>query len=63
MWGIQSEQQAFKHMLAYYFPKISNHLKEVGVDIDPVICRWFLCLFVSVFPLEVVKIKRKGVKI
>jgi hypothetical protein len=53
MTGIQVDQLSFKHFLSYYFPKVSNHLKKLDVDIQSIIVRWFLCLFVSVFPLEV----------
>ena len=54
MYGIQAEQQTFKHLLNYYFPKVAKHLRDQEVDIEPIIVRWFMCLFISVFPLEVI---------
>lgn len=53
MTGLIVEQYVFKYLLDLKFPQITSHLRRLMFDINPVIVQWFLCLFVSVFPLEV----------
>ncbi len=33
-------------------PKISAHFEKLGVHADPLVCKWFLCLFINCMPLE-----------
>lgn len=53
MIGVVVEQRVFKYLLDLKFPKITTHLEKLQLDIDPIVLRWFMCLFVSVLPLEV----------
>lgn len=52
MTGISVEQKVFKSLLAMKLPKLSAHLESLDLDINPILVRWFLCLYVSVFSLE-----------
>lgn len=53
MTGLIVEQRVFKYLLDLKFPRVTSHLEKLQVDIEPLLVRWFLCLFVSVLPLEV----------
>lgn len=53
MTGILVEQRVFKYLLDLKLPKVSAHLEALQLDVEMIIVRWLLCLFVSEFPLEV----------
>ena len=56
MTGILVEQRVFKYLLDLKLPKLTAHLKKLQLDVDVIVVRWLLCLFVSELPLEVILI-------
>lgn len=53
MLGVLTDARLFNELISQKIPKLSAHMQKLNVDIQPIIVRWFLCLFVNVFPLEV----------
>ena len=45
------DYMAFQRCLQELHPKLDNHLREVGVVLQPITCTWFLSLFVGVLPM------------
>lgn len=49
--GGRIDQQVFQSCLAWKLPKVYEVLRSTNTMLEPVICPWFLCLFVNVIPL------------
>lgn len=54
MVGGRIDQHVFQSCLAWKLPKIYNKFKETATLLEPIICPWFLCLFINVLPLSAV---------
>jgi hypothetical protein len=52
--GGRIDQQVFQSCLAWKLPRVYEVFRETNTMLEPVICPWFLCLFVNVVPLYVV---------
>lgn len=52
--GGRIDQQVFQSCLAWKLPKIYEVFRNTNTMLEPVICPWFLCLYVNVIPLYAV---------
>ena len=44
--------KAFGILLEKRLPKVHDHLKTIGLPLEPILIGWFLCLFVNTLALE-----------
>lgn len=51
--GVIVDQAAFEALLEWKYPRITNKLMELDVQLAPLLMQWWLCLFVNTLPLEV----------
>lgn len=49
--GGRIDQQVFQSCIAAKLPKIHECFKMTSTVLEPIICPWFLCLYVNVLPL------------
>lgn len=54
MVGGRIDQNVFQACVAWKLPRIYNKFKETSTLLEPIICPWFLCLFINVLPLSAV---------
>lgn len=54
MIGARVDQQAFHTCIAWKLPSIHHLLKSTTTSLDPILCQWFLCLFINSLPLYTV---------
>jgi hypothetical protein len=52
--GGRIDQQVFQSCLAWKLPRVYEVFRATNTMLEPVICPWFLCLYVNVIPLYVV---------
>ena len=52
MLGVIADARLFTDLIAQKLPKLAAHLQKFKVDTVSIAIRWFLCLFVNIFPLE-----------
>ena len=52
MLGVIADARVFSEILAHKLPKLAAHFKQLGIGIDPIIVRWFLCFFANLLPFE-----------
>ena len=52
MLGVIADARYFAELIAQKIPKLAAHMQKLKVDMQPIAVRWFLCLFVNIFPLE-----------
>ncbi|CAM6124260.1 unnamed protein product [Calypogeia fissa] len=52
--GCHLAQRVFKDLLKKKFPRLAQHLDQIGFDSTLVTTEWFLCLFAKTFPSETV---------
>ncbi|KAL3697641.1 hypothetical protein R1sor_011717 [Riccia sorocarpa] len=50
--GCHLAQRVFKDLLKKKFPRLAQHLDQIGFDSTLVTTEWFLCLFAKSFPSE-----------
>lgn len=55
MLGSRVDQLTFQSCLAWKLPRVFSHLRELDIILEPILCQWFLCLFVHVLPLDAVQ--------
>ena len=55
MLGSRVDQLTFQSCLAWKLPHIFTHLRDLDVILEPILCPWFLCIFVHVLPLDAVQ--------
>jgi hypothetical protein len=48
------DQQVFQSCIAWKLPKLFSVFKSTSTLLEPIICPWFLCLYINVLPLSVV---------
>lgn len=53
MQGVIIDCQICEKLIAAKLPKLAFHLNALEVSVAPVLHHWFICLFVTVLPLEV----------
>jgi hypothetical protein len=51
MIGARVDQQAFHSCIAWKLPSIHHVLKSTVTSLDPILCQWFLCIFINSLPL------------
>ncbi|VDQ10369.1 unnamed protein product [Trichobilharzia regenti] len=49
----QVDQLVLKEIVNEKLPRLSNHLKRMGIDISAVTLNWFLAVFYDSVPFEV----------
>lgn len=52
--GGRVDQQVFQSCVAWKLPKLFTQFKATSTLLEPIICPWFLCLYINVLPLSVV---------
>ena len=52
--GGRVDQQVFQSCVAWKLPQVYSIFKSTNTLLEPIICPWFLCLFINVLPLSVV---------
>jgi hypothetical protein len=52
--GGRVDQQVFQSCIAWKLPKVYSVFKDTNTMLEPIICPWFLCLYINVLPLSVV---------
>jgi hypothetical protein len=52
--GGRVDQQVFQSCIAWKLPKLFSVFKSTNTLLEPIICPWFLCLYINVLPLSVV---------
>lgn len=52
--GGRVDQQVFQSCVAWKLPQVYSVFKSTNTLLEPIICPWFLCLYVNVLPLSVV---------
>ena len=52
MLGVIADARLFSEFVTHKIPKLATHMQKLKVDLQPIAVRWFLCLFVNIFPLE-----------
>lgn len=50
--GVLIDIQVFKTIISNRLPKLCNHLKLFNFDLDLLLTKWFICLFVNHLPLD-----------
>jgi len=50
--GVQIDVDVFKLILMERLPKVAKHFIKYDVDIALFVTQWFLCLFISLLPME-----------
>lgn len=55
MIGTRVDQLTFQSCLAWKLPKLFAHIRSLDVILEPILCPWFLCLFLHVLPLDAVQ--------
>ncbi|KAH3758082.1 GTPase-activating protein GYP2 [Pelomyxa schiedti] len=50
--GVLIDMWVLNILAEHHFPKLMQHLSQISVVLDVFLARWFLSLFVGVFPLE-----------
>lgn len=53
MLGVIADARLFCDLIGQKIPKLAAHIQKFNVDMQSIAIRWFLCLFVNIFPLEV----------
>lgn len=48
------DQQVFQSCMAWKLPKLWKALKRTDTLVEPVICPWFMCLYINVLPIYAV---------
>eukprot|EP01031_Cornospumella_fuschlensis_P030311 gene30311-36625_t len=54
MLGGRIDQHVFQACIAWKLPRLYAKFKETSTLLEPIICPWFLCLFINVLPLYTV---------
>eukprot|EP01034_Spumella_vulgaris_P024585 gene24585-30951_t len=49
--GGRIDQQVFQSCIAWKLPRIHGQFKKTNTLLEPIICPWFLCLYINVLPL------------
>lgn len=52
--GGRVDQQVFQSCVAWKLPQVYSVFKETNTLLEPIICPWFLCLYINVLPLSAV---------
>ena len=52
--GGRVDQQVFQSCIAWKLPRLYSVFKNTNTLLEPIICPWFLCLYINVLPLSVV---------
>jgi hypothetical protein len=52
--GGRVDQQVFQSCIAWKLPRLFAVFKSTNTLLEPIICPWFLCLYINVLPLSVV---------
>jgi hypothetical protein len=52
MMGIHADLHVLSILIDQFLPKLSQHLKNYGVDIRPIAFAWFISLFIKTLPIE-----------
>jgi hypothetical protein len=55
MIGSRVDQLTFQSCLAWKLPRIFAHLRAMDVILEPILCPWFLCMFLHVLSLDTVQ--------
>jgi len=50
--GVLIDQKVFKTLLELRLPKLCAHLRNFNFDINVMLTKWFICLFVNHLPLD-----------
>lgn len=50
--GMRTDVKVLDSLIEFYLPKIHRKFSEIGMDIAAFASKWFMTLFVDVFPLE-----------
>eukprot|EP01125_Pyxidicula_operculata_P019926 TRINITY_DN725_c0_g1_i1.p1 TRINITY_DN725_c0_g1~~TRINITY_DN725_c0_g1_i1.p1 ORF type:complete len:643 (-),score=183.89 TRINITY_DN725_c0_g1_i1:231-2159(-) len=50
--GVRIDVYAFRKMFHQRLPKLAKHFDLLGVDCGTFITSWFLCLFITILPME-----------
>ncbi len=49
--GGRIDQQVFQSCIAWKLPRIHGQFRKTNTLLEPIICPWFLCLYINVLPL------------
>ena len=49
--GGRIDQQVFQSCIAWKLPRLHTQFKDTNTLLEPIICPWFLCLYINVLPL------------
>ncbi len=52
--GGRIDQQVFQSCIAWKLPKVYEAFRATNTVLEPIICPWFMCLYVNVLPLYAV---------
>mmetsp|Transcript_23206 Transcript_23206/g.39284 ORF Transcript_23206/g.39284 Transcript_23206/m.39284 type:complete len:360 (+) Transcript_23206:232-1311(+) len=55
MLGSRVDQLTFQSCLAWKLPHIFAHLRAMDVILEPILCPWFLCMYLHVLSLDAVQ--------
>jgi hypothetical protein len=55
MLGSRVDQLTFQSCLAWKLPRVFAHLRDLDVMLEPILCPWFLCMFLHVLSLDAVQ--------
>jgi hypothetical protein len=55
MMGSRVDQLTFQSCLAWKLPGIFAHVRAMDVILEPILCPWFLCMFLHVLSLDAVQ--------
>ena len=55
MIGSRVDLLTFQSCLAWKLPRVFSHLRSLDVILEPILCSWFLCMYLNVLSLETVQ--------
>ena len=50
--GVLIDQRVFKELILKKLPKLCKHLEYFEFDVDLLLTKWLICLFINHLPLE-----------
>jgi hypothetical protein len=50
--GVRTDMKVFTHLCQKKFPKLSSHLTKIDFNLEMILTKWFVCLFINALPIE-----------
>lgn len=50
--GVRTDMKVFTYLCQKKFPKLSSHLTKIDFNLEMILTKWFVCLFINALPIE-----------